>query len=75
MQVNTLSTLDLAEAGDMPLFHNSDIHRRLSQQEIRKNAFQLSDIEWIRQALMTLTLVDQNYLLALPLKIVFISII
>jgi len=52
-QVNTLSTLDLAEAGDMPLFHNSDIHRRLSQQEIREIFDELEksgNLEWTDKA-------------------------
>ena len=35
LQANTLSTLDLIEAGDLPLFFNSSIDRRLSLDEIR----------------------------------------
>jgi len=34
-KVNTLSVLDLAEAGDLPLFHNQTLDRRLGIQEIR----------------------------------------
>jgi len=48
-QVNTLSTLDLAEAGDLPLFHNGDIDRRLSQDEIREICDELErsgNLEW-----------------------------
>ena len=33
--MNTLSVLDLAEAGDLPLFHNQTLDRRLGIQEIR----------------------------------------
>jgi len=35
-QTNSISTLDLAETGDSPLFYNSTIDRRLSQEEIRE---------------------------------------
>ena len=33
--MNTVSVLDLAEAGDLALFHNQAIDRRLGIQEIR----------------------------------------
>ena len=41
LQVNTVSVLDLAEAGDLPLFFNPAIDRRLGQDEIRKGTILL----------------------------------
>lgn len=48
-QANTLSTLDLIEAGDLPLFFNSSIDRRLSLDEIREVCEHLEssgNLEW-----------------------------
>jgi ESCRT-II complex subunit VPS25 len=48
-QVNTVSVLDLAEAGDLPLFHNQTIDRRLGIQEIREVCESLEssgNLEW-----------------------------
>lgn len=48
-QTNCLSTLDLAETGDLPLFFNSDIQRRLSQEEVREVCESLAasgNLEW-----------------------------
>jgi len=44
-----LSVLDLAEAGDLPLFFNSTIDRRLGQEEIRQVCDSLEgsgNLEW-----------------------------
>jgi hypothetical protein len=35
VQANSVSVLDLAEAGDLPLFHNAAISRRLPAEDIR----------------------------------------
>jgi len=48
-QANTISDLDLAEAGNLPLFYNQEIGRRLTQDEIREicdNLESSGNLEW-----------------------------
>lgn len=48
-QASNLSTLDLAEAGDLDLFHNSAISRRLSEEGIMQVLEELAErgnLEW-----------------------------
>jgi len=48
-EANTVSTLDLAEAGDLPVFYNAQIDRRLGQDQIREicdNLENSGNLEW-----------------------------